>query len=528
MKLVRKLLYQEPPQSGDDVRELQSELIQIGFEIPRTEITSRVFGKGTLKAVLEFQRKHDLEITGIVDDVTAKLINDVVDAIHPGSFPPEKPVVFFVVGQISNSDGTPLANGFVRAFDRDMRSEEFLGETKSDNNGKYRIEYTSDKLSRAEKRSADLRVSVSNDAGLELATSPIHFNSPPVTSINLVVGEKTRQRRSEFERYVNELTPLKQGISFEDLMEDNQSKVRENGNPIRDISFLAAETGLNPGHISFLVVSHKLAKETQIGAQIFYGLFRQGLPTALPALLLRSKEIHRSALDSSIRKNIIPVPHDIDNILAGLQQLIGKYVLNPTDGRQKIPVVDLLQLSHLEEPQQEKFLQLWSANKGSIEEFWKAVKDEPDLKNGQLVEELQLILQLGLLTGNNIPLVKALKEVVYQKKTAQPARSIRYLTNLNAISLTELIMSADGALESISSRIPGETKQEKLKNYVNIMIELLSVSFPTTSVRRNMAEVPRVRISQVKMVLAQNPTINLSHRLPENLNWGDMSARRPS
>ncbi|MGZ9163765.1 MAG: hypothetical protein ACXW4U_01170, partial [Anaerolineales bacterium] len=65
---------------------------------------------------------------------------------------------FIVQGQIHNPDGKPFMSGFVKAFDKDLRSEEILGETISDKMGYYKITYRADQFRRKEKKSADLLI----------------------------------------------------------------------------------------------------------------------------------------------------------------------------------------------------------------------------------------------------------------------------------------------------------------------------------------------------------------------------------
>src|SRR2546423_10767320 len=66
---------------GEDIKVFHSELRQLGFFIPDEELGKQFFGKGTHQAVLDFQEKHGLKGTGVVDEATAKQINIEVDAL---------------------------------------------------------------------------------------------------------------------------------------------------------------------------------------------------------------------------------------------------------------------------------------------------------------------------------------------------------------------------------------------------------------------------------------------------------------
>jgi hypothetical protein len=67
----------------------------------------------------------------------------------------------------------------VRAFDRDLRREEPLGEglATTDESGYYQITYTADQFARAEKRSADLVVRVYSLEDVLLAASELIFDA---------------------------------------------------------------------------------------------------------------------------------------------------------------------------------------------------------------------------------------------------------------------------------------------------------------------------------------------------------------
>jgi hypothetical protein len=64
----------------------------------------------------------------------------------------------FEIDGDTGADSRPLKAMVVRAYDKDMRNEATLGETATDQHGRYEIVYTRDQFNRAEKRTADLIV----------------------------------------------------------------------------------------------------------------------------------------------------------------------------------------------------------------------------------------------------------------------------------------------------------------------------------------------------------------------------------
>jgi hypothetical protein len=101
---------------------------------------------------------------------------------------PSRGMVLLVKGEVHLSDGSPFAGLTVRAFDRDLRGEELLGETTTDENGQYEITYSATQFRRAEKSSADIIVRAYEKGSKLVTESQIIFNAKPLETVNLVVS----------------------------------------------------------------------------------------------------------------------------------------------------------------------------------------------------------------------------------------------------------------------------------------------------------------------------------------------------
>ncbi len=274
-----------------------------------SERSSQTYGATTVTIVKAFQEQHQLRPDGQVGPTTTNAINKLLKEWGVlGESSESELSKYQVQGQIQQAYAPPLAGALVRAFDKDLRHEQLLGETTTDRQGLYAISYTQAQFRRAEKFSADLIVRVYNGEGVLLVESPIIFNSQSWETVDLMVpGEE----KSEYERFLAELTPVLDGVRLEELTED-------------DISFLAGETGLELHYISLLVVAEKLAIATELAASVFYGLIRENLPTDLSSLLQQGREAQRLALEAAIANKIIPVisPETMDAILDRLHELL--------------------------------------------------------------------------------------------------------------------------------------------------------------------------------------------------------------
>jgi hypothetical protein len=237
---------------GDDVAVLQRTLLQLDYLVPEEELAAAAFGPGTLQAVVALQRSHRLAINGEVDDSVVSRINTELAARQQQKY--------LVTGRIRQASGAPVADVVVRAFDRDLRDEQPLGENQTGADGSYRIEYEAGQFRRREKLRADLRVAAFDREGKELATSAVVMNAAAHAIVDLTLGREAFRGPSEYERIVADVQPVIGDTSIADLTEDARHQ---------DISFLAAETGHNAEYLAYLIQGHRLFVETKIRPEAF-------------------------------------------------------------------------------------------------------------------------------------------------------------------------------------------------------------------------------------------------------------------
>jgi hypothetical protein len=121
-----------------------------------------VYGEATKELVrfFQFQNRLDENLNGFVEKDTAQMLNKFLTQL--GAISESQPSQFVVKGTIRQANGDLYSGAIVRAFDRDLRNEQLLGETTTDRNGYYEIAYNANQFQRAEKVSADLIVRIFN------------------------------------------------------------------------------------------------------------------------------------------------------------------------------------------------------------------------------------------------------------------------------------------------------------------------------------------------------------------------------
>jgi hypothetical protein len=464
---LRLLLEKRHFQMPDDERKFLSDGLQ------REQDVDRLYGGATAMLVTRFQKQSGLPLSteAVVDQPTADALNRLLDELTgPGNGHP----AFVVRGTVRLADGSPAAGVAVAAFDRDLRSEEPLGNTLTDESGGYEIAYAAHQFRRAEKKTADLMVRVGNGNGPPLATSPIRFNAPPELKEDIMIGGGEFQGPSEYERYVAELAPVLENVAFADLTED-------------DLTFLTGETEINAQHLSFLVAAARLSPQTGLPREVFYGLFRQNLPTDLPALLAQHPQVQRLTLTLALKQNIIPArfANELDAILQRLHELVVEQALRPSRSQGRASLGDLVGTTVLSADGQERFVRLFVEHQGAMGEFWKGLRDSAEFAQPGLVDDLKFTLELGTLTQNHLPLVRVLQQLRHDGKVFTP----RDLARWDEKKWAQQIQTQNGnGIVGLPSNIPGNTAAEKMSHYVHSIMSRLEASFPTAVIARHVAK----------------------------------------
>jgi hypothetical protein len=222
-----------------------------------------------------------------------------------------------VSGFIRTETGGPALGATVRAFDKDLRHEQLLGEiVVTETSGRYSINYTADQFRRADKRTADLIVRAWDENDNLRAESAIIFNAPDTATIDLTFG--ALPSLSEYEVLILTLRPVLEGVALVDLSDS-------------DITFLIGETRLARQRVEFLRHSARLNRETRIQAEAFYAWARRNLPLELDQLLAEPFERLRRELIAAAQQRIIP------DLSAQLDYIAGRLdALQLETGRQTI------------------------------------------------------------------------------------------------------------------------------------------------------------------------------------------------
>ena len=477
---------------GADVKILQDELRVLDFDIPQAEIREFSFREGTQRGVMLFQEKFDLERTGVVDHRTAELINKVSD---------KRTKKFIVRGQVLRSDRRPLRAVSVRMSDKDVRSQEELGATRTDADGRFELSYFTDKFTHAEKDSADLLFELSRESATltkfelrrrkdkEMIVVPapqIIFNAGDEELVEIILSEADIPAPSEYERLVEELTPLLGSVSPAELEEDESHQ---------DITFLSGETGITAEKLVRYALAHRLAAASNIEPEFWYALLttpfyqtsdnqsiRDRLAVVLAALPSIDATAVRKALASALNQKLIP-SWGKDKVESWTTAFLDFVARQAVSGDDVSSLKNLLEDAGIRDSQrQEKFARLLGDYRGLTPELVEVLKKDGSFEDSEIAD-LQTSFQIAELAQGNVSAARVFKRAYGIRQPGQE----RLLAKASEEELVRLVrdnvasgdmqLPVDVALPDL----PITTDVHPAEAYGKILAQQFREAFPTTA-----------------------------------------------
>ncbi len=394
--------------------------------------------------------------------------------------------LYVVKGRVTEPDGTPIVGLTVRLFDSHLGNLTPLGETETGEDGRFQISYPAKVFLDLGKQRPDLDVHVFDEQGEKIAwlPNPPLFNAGPTETINLVRGAQPYLGPAEFDLVVDALVPALQGANLATLDADA-------------VNWLIGKTGEDPQQVLELAKASRMAVLTQQPPELFYALFRVGVPRTLPELIGQSPEAIRFALGQAAERNLIPADNlddQAESLLASFKTKAVELAMQPPEDPQRLSLGTLL-TTGVETAVAEQFLTAYAEHSGSIEAFWEGLQENDELAS--YVSTLQLTLQLGALSVDHRPMLDKL----WQMHSAGEFATLADLVSQSESDWQSLITTED---IGVPPRIPGADDAQKVQNYACVIADMVEQSFPTAFVTARLHD-----DDPLKSFLADHPDFDL-------------------
>jgi len=431
-----------------------------------------------------------------------------------------------IQGTIYDPFNAPLPDVLVQAFDRDLRTEELLGEARTDAQGKYAITYKEESFEEAEgKKSADifLRIAIrlTDTVQQEIARSPIHFNVPEDYVLDFKIDGTPNVGASEFDTLLAAIAPLltrQQGVEIHDLKADEA---------FNDFLFLSMETGIDAALIALLPIAYQhhlktkdslppendLLPEGYISQDIYYALLRLQFPAKFQDLLRVQEQSLRKGIEEAIAKNIISARwrEKISGILAQFNRLSTQFIMEGAD-TENVAFRKMLGATIDKKKQQETFIETYYATEAQPEQFWAILAEQPGFTDGTIIKETQKVLRLNLLTNQPV-LAARLYKLQETDPSLQETRDYAKLTKADFAGHISSLVENE-TFGDFPAGIEGATPEEKTENYAIFLEGLVRELFPTDVFKfrllADQADPFGPAKADLATFLAQNPEMDIA------------------
>ena len=305
-------------------------------------------------------------------------------------------------GFVKHSNGNAIDNLNVVLSEQLLRDKNKIAETNTDQEGFYKI--TIDVLPEITNYILD----VIDEKGKTLVSSNGIFNPEESVTLNLTVssdrykGETAfRLRKPVMKKYFEQ---LKSGKDIKPLS-------------VEDVFFVANQTKQEPRDTFHWLRANEMESETKISAEVFYGIFKQGLPTHHKSLSSKSGKEIKEALLKAAEANFIS-----DEVAANANKIIQQWntyiidkALDEVPRRMDASLSQVLGIALNDKKKQKKVLTAYLDHDGSLSEFWSVLDNITGEKSSG--EKFQIVLKLGVLSANQPDVMEALMNNSYKSES---------------------------------------------------------------------------------------------------------------
>ncbi len=370
---------------------------------------------------------------------------------------------FHLRGTLTSDQGVAVEGVTLSVYQRSFGgNEKPLDKTVTAHDGSFAVELNLP----AESTALDIRASIGNQ---EISLiEPGQQVSPGEVLALIIPAEKLPAPKSEFERLITDLRPRLNGLPLSSAREDDER---------RDITLLHQASGWDARLIALAASAEQLAEHIKLDTETAYALVRAGLPADPMQLARVSRAGVEQALNHAVEAGVVSLSPEQVKQAQGTLDTFGR------KERRKLAMFgtastygSMLKATGLDEKDQDRFDDLFSAHTGDTDELWQKAREAglPD-------DQLKLTAQLGIFTLNSSRLVENLREEI--GSTARMADTLvkgkLYNTEAWEAKLRSLARDDERLLaQMIPTAFEADTVSDRLRAYAKDLAANVKRSYP--------------------------------------------------
>jgi hypothetical protein len=426
---------------------------------------------------------------------------------------------YSVYGTVRNQYQQPMQNALVRAFDKDIRNEQLLGEAKTDKKGFYKITYSEKQFSYTDKKAADVLLRLYNAAGKVLYETAVHYNAPEELNLDISLGGQPYRGESEYEQVLAAIKPFTGKLELSSLKENDRTQ---------DLTFLANKTNLPYDLVETMAMAFAFNKKTRISSVVYYGLLREGVPgnityrllhnisaptykqrslQILDGIMHENLDVLMKTLKTAVDDNIIPfdTSAEFNRIKEELLRYMSLYGQQHPDTGNASSLYQKIQIGGLSKKDSKQVMEFFAQNQGNIQLFFSGLTGKGTI--GDKADLLNAVFELSNLTQDHLPLVDHL----VNKQKIKKMEDIGKLAANSRADWEKLIKEQKLGAPSF---VKGKTSAARIKSFSEKLEKNFTKKFPTTAFSARLQKDKNSKLehaaSLVKFFNA-NPRFDLQH-----------------
>ncbi|MFF3838107.1 neuraminidase-like domain-containing protein [Streptomyces sp. NPDC001930] len=409
-----------------------------------------------------------------------------------------------VQGRVLREDGTPVAGAVVLVSVRRLRSTEPVGETHSGDEGAYRLEC------RLPDTAAELVIAATLDGW---TTRTVRSSAEAGETVDLRLPGSGPSR---YEALLSAVGAHLDGVGLAEVGEDADG---------HELAYLSRATGHSAQEIGHAAQAARHERSTGLSAERYFGLLTRGLPADLAALAQRSVSEASAALAAAAEGGVISSADGAAEFMTALrvrELQAAEAVDRATPDGEAPTAADGVVPSRLARifaaavPEPEARARLYSAH---LDRTATSASLAGELDGH--VERLDLALELGRLTGDNPPLVKAL----LARFDTEEFTHRRDLVRLDG-RWADLVSEAGGVPTRSAGEDSGGQGRDAAREYAEGIRTRVAEAYPTTHLAFRLAAHPEHAEAPATRFLTANPDFDLTATRVDATTVPDPEERR--